>query len=94
MTPEFVGVPGLPRAGSTLRCQLLAQHPEIEFEIDPQKLQTGIQESDSHYHMKYLHTKSERIASVTQLQCRQPDDASDSTQFGGNDLAAARLPLR
>ena len=62
MTSEFVGVPGLPRAGSTLRCQLLAQHPEIEFEIDPQKLQTGIQESDSHYHMKYLHTKSERIA--------------------------------
>lgn len=32
------------------------------FEIDPAKLQTGIQESDSHYHMKYLHTKSERIA--------------------------------
>jgi sulfotransferase len=28
----FVGVTGLPRAGSTLLCQLLAQHPEIECE--------------------------------------------------------------
>jgi sulfotransferase len=31
------------------------------FAIDPEKLQTGIQESDSHYHMKYLHRQSERI---------------------------------
>ncbi len=29
MIPKFVGVTGLPRAGSTLLCQLLAQHPEI-----------------------------------------------------------------
>jgi sulfotransferase len=29
MLPKFVGVTGLPRAGSTLLCQLLAQHPEI-----------------------------------------------------------------
>ena len=29
MPPRFVGVTGLPRAGSTLLCQLLAQHPEI-----------------------------------------------------------------
>lgn len=28
----FVGVTGLPRAGSTLLCQLLAQHPEIQCE--------------------------------------------------------------
>ncbi|WP_266168900.1 sulfotransferase [Dyella subtropica] len=28
----FVGVTGLPRAGSTLSCQLLAQHPEIQCE--------------------------------------------------------------
>jgi sulfotransferase len=27
--PNFVGVTGLPRAGSTLLCQLLAQHPDI-----------------------------------------------------------------
>jgi len=27
--PGFIGVTGLPRAGSTLMCQLLAQHPEI-----------------------------------------------------------------
>jgi sulfotransferase len=30
--PLFVGVTGLPRAGSTLLCQLLGQHPEIECE--------------------------------------------------------------
>lgn len=32
MRPKFVGVTGLPRAGSTLLCQLLAQHPEIHCE--------------------------------------------------------------
>jgi sulfotransferase len=32
MTTKFVGVTGLPRAGSTLLCQLLAQHPEIHCE--------------------------------------------------------------
>ncbi len=30
--PKFVGVTGLPRAGSTLLCQLLAQHPDIHCE--------------------------------------------------------------
>jgi sulfotransferase len=29
MAPRFVGVAGLPRAGSTLLCQLLAEHPQI-----------------------------------------------------------------
>ena len=29
MTPQFIGVTGLPRAGSTLLCQLLSQHPEV-----------------------------------------------------------------
>lgn len=32
MTSGFVGVTGLPRAGSTLLCQLLGQHPEIHCE--------------------------------------------------------------
>ena len=32
MSPLFVGVTGLPRAGSTLLCQLLAQHPQIHCE--------------------------------------------------------------
>ena len=32
MNSKFVGVTGLPRAGSTLLCQLLAQHPEIHCE--------------------------------------------------------------
>jgi sulfotransferase len=32
MNPKFVGVTGLPRAGSTLLCQLLGEHPEIHCE--------------------------------------------------------------
>ena len=32
MTTNFIGVTGLPRAGSTLLCQLLAQHPELHCE--------------------------------------------------------------
>jgi sulfotransferase len=32
MSPRFIGVAGLPRAGSTLLCQLLAEHPEIACE--------------------------------------------------------------
>jgi len=32
MLPNFIGVTGLPRAGSTLLCQLLAQHPDIHCE--------------------------------------------------------------
>ena len=32
MTPNFIGVSGLPRAGSTLLCQLLAQHPDLHSE--------------------------------------------------------------
>ena len=32
ISPEFVGITGLPRAGSTLLCQLLAQHPQIHCE--------------------------------------------------------------
>jgi sulfotransferase len=32
MAAKFVGVTGLPRAGSTLLCQLLAQHPDIHCE--------------------------------------------------------------
>jgi len=32
MTARFVGVAGLPRSGSTLLCQLLAEHPDIDCE--------------------------------------------------------------
>jgi sulfotransferase len=32
MTARFIGVAGLPRAGSTLLCQLLAEHPHIHSE--------------------------------------------------------------
>ena len=32
MTPNFIGVTGLPRAGSTLLCQMLAMHPELHCE--------------------------------------------------------------
>lgn len=31
------------------------------FEIDPARLAIGIQESDSHYHMKYLHKQAAHI---------------------------------
>ncbi len=33
MPAQFIGVTGLPRAGSTLLCQLLAQHPEIQSDV-------------------------------------------------------------
>jgi len=33
MTRQFIGVTGLPRAGSTLICQLLAQHPDVHSEV-------------------------------------------------------------
>ena len=32
MSTDFVGVTGLPRSGSTLLCQMLAQHPDIDCE--------------------------------------------------------------
>ena len=32
MPPQFIGVTGLPRSGSTLLCQMLAMHPDIECE--------------------------------------------------------------
>ncbi len=32
MSAQFIGVTGLPRAGSTLLCQLLSMHPEIDCE--------------------------------------------------------------
>lgn len=32
MTANFIGVTGLPRAGSTLVCQMLGQHPDIHSE--------------------------------------------------------------
>jgi sulfotransferase len=32
------------------------------FEIDPEHLQQGVQESDSHYHMKYTHRQASRIS--------------------------------
>jgi sulfotransferase len=32
------------------------------FEIDLQQLRAGARESDSHYHMKYLHTRQDHLA--------------------------------
>jgi len=32
-----------------------------EFEINPDKLEVSLRESDSHYHMKYAHQQAERI---------------------------------
>jgi len=42
MTAHFVGVTGLPRAGSTLLCQLLAQHPEIHCEGNSSPLSNAL----------------------------------------------------
>jgi sulfotransferase len=33
-----------------------------DFEIDPDKITVGVQESDSHYRMKYLHRQSGKIS--------------------------------
>lgn len=38
MPPNFIGVTGLPRAGSTLLCQLLAQHPDLHSESNSSPL--------------------------------------------------------
>ncbi len=32
------------------------------FEIDPDRMAAGAEESDSHYHMKYPHKRASRIA--------------------------------
>lgn len=42
MTARFVGVAGLPRAGSTLLCQLLAEHPQIHSEGHSSPLCTAL----------------------------------------------------
>jgi len=42
MTPNFVAVSGLPRAGSTLLCQLLSMHPEIHSEGRSSPLLNGM----------------------------------------------------
>ena len=42
MTPHFIGVSGLPRAGSTLLCQLLAQHPDLHCEGNTSPLATTL----------------------------------------------------
>lgn len=36
--PDFIGVTGLPRAGSTLLCQMLAMHPQMHCEGDSSPL--------------------------------------------------------
>ena len=43
MTPNFIGVSGLPRAGSTLMCQLLAQHPDLHSEGNSSPVCTALQ---------------------------------------------------
>ncbi|OLL33373.1 sulfotransferase family protein [Burkholderia sp. SRS-W-2-2016] len=43
MPAQFVGVTGLPRAGSTLLCQLLGQHPEIHCEGHSSPLCNAVQ---------------------------------------------------
>lgn len=44
MTPNFIGATGLPRAGSTLLCQMLAQHPELHCDWHSSPLCNTLQE--------------------------------------------------
>src|SRR5580693_7716030 len=61
MIPKFIGVTGLPRAGSTLLCQLLAQHPDIHCEAHSSPLCNtllGIRRmisDDSFFETSYAH---------------------------------------
>jgi sulfotransferase len=79
MTPEFIGVAGLPRAGSTLLCQLLAQHPQIHSEGHSSplcstllRLRHGI--SDDEFFLAQLDTAFEqtyaRLAAATRAFLR------------------------
>src|ERR1019366_1307857 len=72
MIPTFVGVTGLPRAGSTLLCQLLAQHPDIHCEGHSSPLcnillgirrmvsddQFFLSQLDNHFEQSYAHLAS------------------------------------
>lgn len=72
MKPTFVGVTGLPRAGSTLLCQLLAQHPNIHCEGHSSPLcntllgirrmvsddQFFLSQLDTHFDSAYAHLTS------------------------------------
>lgn len=65
MKPYFIGVTGLPRAGSTLLCQLLAQHPEIQCEGNSSPLCNtllGIRRmvSDDQFFLSQLDTSFDR----------------------------------
>ncbi len=72
MTARFIGVTGLPRAGSTLLCQLLAQHPDIHCDGQSSPLcntllgirrmvsedQFFLSQLDSGFDSSYAHLKS------------------------------------
>ena len=66
MTPRFVGVSGLPRAGSTLLCQLLGEHPHIHSDGHSSplcsamlRLRQGI--SDDDFFLAQLDVDFERV---------------------------------
>ncbi len=56
---RFEDLMAQPTACMSHLCAWLGLSP---FEIDPQNLAIGVQESDSHYHMKYPHRQFGRIA--------------------------------
>jgi sulfotransferase len=72
MSPAFVGVTGLPRAGSTLLCQMLAMHPDIQCEGHSSPLcntllgirrmvsddQFFLSQLDTHFEASYAHLAS------------------------------------
>jgi sulfotransferase len=75
MSVGFVGVAGLPRAGSTLLCQLLAEHPQIYSEGNSLPLCSillrrcrGI--SDNDFFLSQLDTNFDRAYGRAAGQCR------------------------
>jgi sulfotransferase len=63
--PNFIGVTGLPRAGSTLLCQMLAQHPEIHCDGRSSLLCAAVlgirrMVSDDQYFLSQPHHQIER----------------------------------
>jgi sulfotransferase len=89
MSPQFIGVTGLPRAGSTLLCQLLAQHPDIHCEGHSSPLcntllgirrmvsddQFFLSQLDNSFENSYAHLAS-AMQGYLRGWCQSPDKAA------------------
>jgi sulfotransferase len=89
MPAQFIGVTGLPRAGSTLLCQLLAQHPDIHCEGHSSPLcntllgirrmvsddQFFLSQLDNSFENSYAHLAS-AMQGYLRGWCQSPDKAA------------------